>query len=499
MELKNNYIYDRIMGQILMKRGLVLKRTFFNKSFLRAVTFLLTAGAMSLLGGLSAEAAELTPSLSISTGSAGGELTDGSHDSCITFSAGSSISITAADKSAISGIYIIWDSPVNEWTLTTDNGDVSCGQNGFLHEYIALDAPTATAVITVPGDGCRISDIRIFSEGGLPDDVQVWNPPCKSADIMLIPSHADDEILFFGGIIPTYAVERGLDIQVVYMTEFWTSAHIREHEKLDGLWTAGLRNYPVSGSFPDLFSEDLAGAEAQYSSDELVAFLTDAIRRFRPQVIVSHDLNGEYGHGFHCLTAKSVCQAVEAAADASLYSESADKYGAWNTPKTYLHLYSENKITLNLRQPIDMMGGKTALEIASEAYKQHVSQQWCWFYVSDEYEYSCADFGLYRTTVGTDSAGNDIFENLKSYKVQAAEEESRHAAELESISAHESELASMEAHSSEAASLELASEQQAKENAESRSNTAIIIIIIVASILFICMSCRIIYTKHKKN
>ena len=33
------------------------------------------------------------------------------------------------------------------------------------------------------------------------------------------------------------------------------------------------------------------------------------------------------------------------------------------------------------------MDGMTAVEVATAAYKRHVSQQWCWFYVSDEYEY----------------------------------------------------------------------------------------------------------------
>jgi len=132
------------------------------------------------------------------------------------------------------------------------------------------------------------------------------------------------------------------------------------------------------------------------------------------------------------LTSKAVTMAVEAASDADQYAGSASLYGIWDTPKTYLHLYEENKIRLDLRQPIASMGGRTALEIAADAYKKHVSQQWCWFYVSDDYQYSCAEFGLYRTTVGNDSKGNDLLENLKTYKIQQQEEEEALiAAELE--------------------------------------------------------------------
>lgn len=38
-------------------------------------------------------------------------------------------------------------------------------------------------------------------------------------------------------------------------------------------------------------------------------------------------------------TALSMEKAVELAADASYQPRSAEKYGVWDTPKTYLHLY----------------------------------------------------------------------------------------------------------------------------------------------------------------
>lgn len=360
-------------------------------------------------------------------------LRDKKHSSSLTLPGGSTVTVQVEDGDRISGLYIIWDSPAKPWTLTTDSGSVNCGKHGFLHEYVALDAPTSTAVIHIPEDGMRISDIRVFDGDTPPGDVQIWNPPVDEADIMLVAAHADDEILFLGGIIPTYAVMQNADIQVVYMSEFWSSARIREHEKLDGLWAAGLRNYPVCGGFKDVYSASLQEAEKQYSFDDMTEYLTGEIRRFRPQVIVTHDQNGEYGHGFHMLTSKAVTTAVELATDTDACADSAECYGIWDTPKTYLHLYGENKIRLDLRIPIDAMDGRSALEVAADAYKQHVSQQWCWFYVSDDYKYSCADFGLFRTTVGYDT-GNDMLENIALYHIQA-EEARRIAAIHESMEA----------------------------------------------------------------
>lgn len=373
-----------------------------------------------MIPAMSVSAEELSPRIELPKNGDSKGLQDGSYSTGQTFAGGADITVSSKDGTPISGIYIIWDSPVKPWRMTVGSGDISCGEYGFLHEYIPLEIPTASAVIHIPDGGIRISDIRIFGDGELPEDVQVWNLPVENADIMLVAAHADDEILFLGGIIPTYAVVREAEIQVVYMAEFWSTTKVREHEKLDGLWEAGLRNYPVCGNFKDVYSKDIQTAEKQYSFEDMVEYLVGEIRRCKPQVIVTHDQNGEYGHGFHMLTSKAVVTAVEAAADETAYSVSLDAYGSWDVPKTYLHLYKENKIRLDLREPIDEMGGRTALEIAADAYKKHVSQQWCWFYVSDDYEYSCADFGLYRTKAGSDS-GNDLLENIKTYREQEEE------------------------------------------------------------------------------
>ena len=52
------------------------------------------------------------------------------------------------------------------------------------------------------------------------------------------------------------------------------------------------------------------------------------------------------------LLAKAVCEAADNSGTASFKQESADKYGAWDVPKTYIHLYGENKIRMDLRQPL---------------------------------------------------------------------------------------------------------------------------------------------------
>lgn len=326
-----------------------------------------------------------------------------------------SITVTSKDGSPIGAVYVKWDKPVSPYELITDTETLSCGELGFLHEFIALDNPSKTLTFSLPADNpMGIYGIRIFTDNQVPDDVQIWQPPCERADILMISAHSDDEILFMGGIIPTYAAEQGARVQVAYMTEFWSSAPVREHEKLDGLWTDGLRTYPVCGNFKDIYTENLADAEKKYDIDAMADYVAGIIDEFEPQVVVTHDFDGEYGHGFHQLTARAVKNALEQA--------------DFQVTKAYFHLYSENKIHMELNTPLSSMGGKTALEVAKAAYLQHKSQQWCWFYVSDTYKYSCADFGLYRTSVGVDE-NNSMLEHLVPYAEQERLEQERLEAE----------------------------------------------------------------------
>lgn len=354
----------------------------------------------ALAPGIRAEAEELTPVTQVSRQER-------------------TITVTAEEAEEIGALYIQWDNPVEPYQIVTEAGTLSCGENGFLHEFIPLPEKSSSVTIVFPEENMEIYQLRLFTDEAVPADVQIWQPPCERADIMIVSAHSDDEILFMGGVIPTYGAEGGARVQVVYMSEFWSTTPVREHEKLDGLWEDGLTTYPVCGGFRDLYAKDLKQAEKLYDLQAMTDYLTDTIRRFQPQVVVTHDFKGEYGHGFHQLTAKAVSQALEAAADDACRTdtESFLACGSWDVPKAYFHLYPENQIRMDLNVPLASMGGRTALETAKAAYQKHVSQQWCWFYVSDTYEYSCADFGLYRTSVGYDTA-DDMLENIVLYSEQ---------------------------------------------------------------------------------
>lgn len=343
--------------------------------------------------------------------------------------------LTVTSETPMEYLYIMWDSEPGEWTLTVNGSDTTCGKNNFLHELVKLPEATKEAKITIKEDRTYIADIYGIS-GSIPSWVQDWKTSYDKADVLVISAHSDDEILFMGGLIATYVNGGDYRVQVAYLCDLSLTERYRQHEQLNGLWAIGIRHYPQLGEFvDDLIEDDMdATYELLGGYDKVLEYMTRTIRRFKPQVIVTHDFDGEYGHPEHRAVAETVADALEITGDSSKYSESANKYGTWDVPKAYFHLYDVNQIELNLRIPLDDFGGRTAVEAAADAYKEHNSQQWMWFYVSDGYDddgnvdYSderiaqinSSLFGLYRTTVGADT-GNDIMEHITSYDVQDAQ------------------------------------------------------------------------------
>ncbi len=55
--------------------------------------------------------------------------------------------------------------------------------------------------------------------------------------------------------------------------------------------------------------------------------MPSCFRRFKPEVVVTQDENGEYGHGAHRLAVKVMKEAVHLSIDPSKYPASVQEYG----------------------------------------------------------------------------------------------------------------------------------------------------------------------------
>ena len=302
------------------------------------------------------------------------------------------------------------------WSVTLPDGSVKQGgEDGFIHELLELEQSVTSLILNLP-EGAMLCDVYAFTSGQLPSWVQMWEPPCENADFLVLPTHADDEHLWFGGVMPYYAGELGYKVQVVYMTNHFDQ-NVRSHELLDGLWLVGVRHYPIiSERFKDLFESrsNVRAAEEVYGREKVLEFQVEMMRRFSPKVIIAHDIRGEYGHGAHILNAQTVLEALPLTEDASAFPESAEKYGTCRVQKCYLHLWQERPIVMDWRNmPLARFDDVSALEMAVNGFHCHVSQLVWSFYVSDSGKLDCRKFGLAYTTVGDDTPGkNDMLEHV---------------------------------------------------------------------------------------
>ncbi|MDR1571018.1 MAG: hypothetical protein LBS32_00675 [Clostridiales Family XIII bacterium] len=338
-------------------------------------------------------------------------LLDGSYGTWADLPGGDAIGI--ASDEAFAFVYLIWDTPPGAWRFLAGGATLEMGQNAYLHELVRLDAPARQAAMLLPAQAGRLCDVYLFRSGELPAWVQQWQPILERADLLALPTHADDEHLFFGGILPTYAGERQLAVQVAYMTNHWGERY-RPHELLNGLWTVGVTAYPLIGPFADLYvsKESLSAAERTYGRESVLEFQVELLRRFKPKVVVGHDLAGEYGHGAHRLNAATLVDALALCGDEAAYPDSAGRWGLWETPKAYLHLYAENGIVMDWNLPLERFGGRTAYEMAVEGFACHRSQTEYFSVRQDGTWHDCRKFGLVHTLVGPDAAGGDLFENI---------------------------------------------------------------------------------------
>ena len=292
----------------------------------------------------------------------------------------------------------------------------------YAQSYLAFDPCMEFRLVFHTGGrnkALHIRELYLFSEGEADEDlVHIWQPPLEKADMLVLAAHPDDEVLWLGGLLPYYAGERQMRVQVVFMTYDYSA---RRLELLDSIWHCGVRNYPEIGGFEDIRSRDVIELYRMWGKKKVESFLTGVLRRYRPEVVVTHALDGESGHAAHRICARSMINCVALAADGS-YTPEGGETDPWQVKKCYVHKGDENATYMDWNQPLARFGGKTGYQVAQEAYRLHKSQpqpkegqppEKATYYVAGEDDpNSSYVFTLAVSAVGEDEARNDLLEHL---------------------------------------------------------------------------------------
>ena len=192
------------------------------------------------------------------------------------------VEFTAPPGESAAYMYICFGDMPSAWAIEEEaDGEWKTlieGRYDYYHVLLELGGKTHFRLIDTSGKSTKfkINELYIFTEGELPEWVQRWEPTPEKADMLVLAAHPDDELIFFGGTIPTYDTERGMNVVVAYMTYSNTT---RRSELLNGLWAMGVRTYPVIGEFYDTYTRKLEDAYSRWRKSDVRAFAMELLRR----------------------------------------------------------------------------------------------------------------------------------------------------------------------------------------------------------------------------
>lgn len=323
--------------------------------------------------------------------------------------------VTLPESPRAGMIVLEWTEGVRNYTLEcynragelTDTIEASYSYLMYATNH-TLPEDAARLVLTTNNLDTAVAEVRLYEADRIPSLVPCWNESNKKADLMVISAHLGDELLYFGGLIPSQT-GTGRNVELVFLS---SSDRDRLGESLEAMWAVGLTNAPVYLGFDETRTSSYEDAVNEWDLETAVQALVERIRATQPDVIVTHDVNGEDGNHQHSYTATLVRRAVLLAADPASYPDSYSKYGAWEVKKLYVHLYEANKITLDYTAPLEAFGSLSAEQVAELGYGKYASlDDHSRSYYNEKFEAN--SYGLIASTVGEDVAKNDLFEHIE--------------------------------------------------------------------------------------
>ncbi|GAA4749714.1 PIG-L family deacetylase [Gordonia alkaliphila] len=164
-----------------------------------------------------------------------------------------------------------------------------------------------------------------------------------SPNALFVHAHPDDESLWTGGTIAELTA-RGAEVDLIVCT--WAEGTHRHRELLDATAALGMARPPIMLGYADSFvPESAPGAPRliDVNLEEQVRLMVGHIRRLRPEVIITYNAYGIYGHPDHIHAHRLAVLAADAAA-LPLYEPELGL--PWQTSSLYFATIPQSKVTI---------------------------------------------------------------------------------------------------------------------------------------------------------
>ena len=262
-------------------------------------------------------------------------LTDDDPDSRISFEGGSGFSVRIPENTP--ALFFEWYSLPGQVTMSQLSADGTALSEtvfeGLYEDLLTLD-PACSELLVESGTPFSLSEIRVCSQEEA-DHYQPLVLPDK-ADILFILAHTGDETLIFPGYDAKYASAEGLQTVHLYMS---AKNRTQIRETIRALRLSGNLTQPLILGYRYYFLDmKFIRYKAKFwDKKQTKGDLTTAIRRFRPEIVISHSPDGELGDGMRVFISEMTLEAVKDAASKKEDRKSFAAYGPWNVSKVYLN------------------------------------------------------------------------------------------------------------------------------------------------------------------
>lgn len=302
---------------------------------------------------------------------AGGEgyLCDGRTATHVSLRKGGVISVSLPEEAAY--LYLVWYSRPDAPALCFfDAAGEALAQiepdSGLLYQTIEIPDGSESATLGAAA-GLAVSELRAYMM--LPEGLLTPEPALQKTDVLLVAAHTGDESYYFGGLIPILAAEKGYTVTVLFLS---SESREAEEQAMLSLAACGVTEQPMFAELSyRLRPYGTNCAQVLWGKTAAADVIAQAIRACRPEIVITHDPEGEDGDAMHAYAALMTRQGIERAANDQTLPVADGAPAAWQAARLYEHSAEGGSAVLPVDEPLLSLDGLTAREMARLCYERY--------------------------------------------------------------------------------------------------------------------------------